>query len=99
MSAHYEWSVMDPDGQLQDGIYTIGPHGPRQVIEDGGHLEVTTDRYGEIIYDTANEPIMRVRRQIPNGCIVVRRVVTRGDWEPADDALYPGSATSGSETK
>lgn len=95
MSQHYEWSVMDPDGNLQDGLYTIGPNGPRQVIADGGHLEVTTDRYGEIIYDEAQEPIMRVRREIPNGCTVVRRVVTRGEWEPADDSLYPVSEPTG----
>lgn len=92
-SQHYEWSVMDPDGQLQDGLYTSGPSGPQQVIADGGHMEQVKE-WGEPRYDAQGEPIMQNRREIPDGCIVVRRLVTRGEWEPADDAFWPTLASA-----
>lgn len=98
MTAHYEWSVMDIDGQLQDGIYTMGPTRPKQVIADGGHME-QVEKWGEPQFDLAGEPIMRNRREIPNGCIVVRRVVTRGEWEPADESLYPGHERENANNK
>ncbi len=86
---HYEWAVIGPDGKPISGIFTMGPHGPRDEMVNGVWRQVE-DAWGEPQFTESGEPVMQQRvPPAPEGSYVGRRLITRSDWEPADDALYP----------
>ena len=91
MKQHYEWVILGPDGTPLSGTYTTGPWSPRSIIADGGYTEQDVDvETGEPRWDGDGEPIMVLRRPLPDGCTVGRRVVTYGDWhEASDNELSP----------
>lgn len=86
---HYEWAVIGPDGKPISGIFTMGPHGPRDEMVNGVWRQVE-DAWGEPQFTESGEPVMQQRvPPAPEGSYVGRRLITRSDWEPADEALYP----------
>lgn len=84
----YEWTIITPDGP-SGSVWTMGPHGPRDEIENG-KWEPVYDHLDEPMYDGDGEPIMRKVREQPAGSYVGRRVVTYGPWQRCeDDSLTP----------
>lgn len=80
---HYEWAVLNPDGGNESGIFTSGPHAPKAELVEGGQ------RHGTGMYDEFGDEETRITHLYPEGSFVARRLVTYGEWEPADDSLYP----------
>lgn len=87
---HYEWAVLTSDGSNWSGLYSMGPSSAEDVLWRGEFTYERDPETGDDVYDERGERVVKSVRIAPEGSYVARRIVSRGEWEPADDKLWPG---------